>query len=211
MHQLDYALSDLGFAKLHLGEYTDACNQTQRSIALAEQPGISGIPQLMGRALHLLGAVALVEEAYAEAQQSLHDSVAIYQEMGHQERRDQARAVLGYAAHGLGDLDQAGNHLSAALRTASELGVFRPLVYALPGVALLLMDREQTERAVEVYALASTYPFVANSRWFEDVAGKHIAAAAEALPPDVVAAAQERGRSRDVWATMEDLLAELEG
>jgi hypothetical protein len=53
---------------------------------------------------------------------------------------------------------------------------------------------------------------VANSRWFEDVAGRHIAAAAAAqLPPDAVAAAQERGRVRDLWATVEQLLAELEG
>jgi hypothetical protein len=35
------------------------------------------------------------------------------------------------------------------------------------------------------YRLASRYPFVANSRWFEDVAGKHIAATAETLPPEV--------------------------
>jgi hypothetical protein len=65
------------------------------------------------------------------------------------------------------------------------------------------------ERALDIYALASRYPFVAHSRWFEDVAGKHIAAAAATLPPDVVAAAQERGRARDLWATAEELLAEL--
>jgi hypothetical protein len=31
----------------------------------------------------------------------------------------------------------------------------------------------------------------------------------ELLPPDVVAAAQERGRARDLWATAEELLQEL--
>ena len=30
-----------------------------------------------------------------------------------------------------------------------------------------------------------------------------------ALPPDVVAAAQQRGRARDLWATAEELLEEL--
>jgi hypothetical protein len=83
-------------------------------------------------------------------------------------------------------------------------------------VACLLADRSgrstpDVERAVEVYALAARYPFVAHSRWFEDVAGKRIsAAAAEALPPDMVAAAQERGRERDLWAVAEELLGELE-
>ena len=56
--------------------------------------------------------------------------------------------------------------------------------------------------------MASRYPFVAKSRWFEDVAGRHIAAAA--LPPDVIAAAQERGRTRDLDTTVSQLLTELD-
>ena len=64
---------------------------------------------------------------------------------------------------------------------------------------------------MELYALASRYSFVANSRWFEDVAGSHIAAVAATLPPEVVAAAQERGRARGLEATVAELLAELEG
>jgi hypothetical protein len=83
------------------------------------------------------------------------------------------------------------------------------ILRALLGIALLLADRGETERAVELYALASRYPLVANAQWFEDVAGVHIAAAAATLPPDVVAAAQERGRARDLKATVEELLEEL--
>ena len=64
---------------------------------------------------------------------------------------------------------------------------------------------------MELYALASRYPFVANSRWFEDVAGRHIAAVAATLPPDVVAATQARGRARDLEATVAELLVELGG
>ena len=76
-------------------------------------------------------------------------------------------------------------------------------------MALLLVDQGETVRAVELYALASSRGHIANSRWYEDVAGKHIAAAAETLPPEVVAAAQERGRARDLWATVEEVLEEL--
>jgi hypothetical protein len=50
---------------------------------------------------------------------------------------------------------------------------------------------------------------VAKSRWFEDVVGRQIAAVAATLPPDVVAAAQERGRARDLEATVAELLVEL--
>jgi hypothetical protein len=52
---------------------------------------------------------------------------------------------------------------------------------------------------------------VANSRWYEDVAGNSIAAAAATLPPKVVAAARERGRARDLEATARELLDELQG
>jgi len=57
--------------------------------------------------------------------------------------------------------------------------------------------------------LASRYRYVANSRWFKDIARRHIAAVAATLPPDVVTAAQERGRARDLWATAAELLTEL--
>jgi hypothetical protein len=89
------------------------------------------------------------------------------------------------------------------------------VLQSLPAAALLSLDREgrsgrpDIERSVELFALASRYIYVANSRWFEDVAGHEIRAVAEKLPPEVVTAAQERGRARDLWATVEELLAEL--
>ena len=119
-------------------------------------------------------------------------------------------ALPGYAARRLGRLGQAQQCFCRALRLSSDIRSPWTLLYALPGVASLLADRGEVERAVEVYALASRYPFVAHSRWFEDVAGKHIVAAAETLLPDVVAVARERGRARDLWATAEELLTELE-
>jgi hypothetical protein len=61
-----------------------------------------------------------------------------------------------------------------------------------------------------LYALASRYPYVANSRWFEDVAGREIASVAETLPPRAIAAAWEQVRKRSLWTTVEELLAELQ-
>ena len=140
----------------------------------------------------------------------LKESVEVLSTIGQRDEVGWALAWLGYAARGLGERVEAREHLCQALRIAVELrGVF-PLVFALPAVALLLSDGGDAERAVEIYALASRYPTVANSQWFEDVAGKHIAAAAATLPPDVVAAAEERGRARDLWATAQELLEELE-
>jgi hypothetical protein len=93
----------------------------------------------------------------------------------------------------------------------TEIESFVGLAFTLPGIALLLADRGHEERAVELYALASRYPVVANSRWFADVVGRPIGAIAAALPPDVVVAAEERGRARDLDATVAELLVELDG
>ena len=83
-------------------------------------------------------------------------------------------------------------------RLEGEAWAFWSLICAMPACALLLASQGEAARAVELYTLASQSPYVANSRWFEDVFGKHIAAAAERLPPEVVAAARERGRARDL-------------
>ena len=78
-------------------------------------------------------------------------------------------------------------------------------------MALLLADEGQLERAVELYATVSRYPLVSNSRLLADRAGGQIVAVTAQLPPNVAAAAQARGRARDLEATMADLVAGLRG
>ena len=63
---------------------------------------------------------------------------------------------------------------------------------------------------MELYALASGTS-IGRWRWVEDTAGKHISATAETLPPETVAAAQARGRARDLKSTVAELLAEAQG
>jgi predicted ATPase len=130
-------------------------------------------------------------------------------------RHDQAYALiwLGYTEQGLGDGVQAQQHLAEALQISIEVRTWSPLWLALPLAALLSADRGELERAVELYTL-----FVSQSlgEWvkcpfFEDLAGRHIAEVAATLPPEVVAAAEARGRARDLWQTAEELLVALSG
>jgi hypothetical protein len=74
---------------------------------------------------------------------------------------------------------------------------------------LLLIDGGEGERAVELYALASRYPLVAQSRWFAHLVGKPIAAAADTLPAAQIADLEARGRARDLDATVAELIGEL--
>jgi hypothetical protein len=45
--------------------------------------------------------------------------------------------------------------------------------------------------------------------WFEDVVGKTIKEMSASLPPEVMEAARERGRQRDLFSTAAELLEEF--
>jgi predicted ATPase len=195
-------------ARVHLGQYEQARAQAQRWLTDARQVGSR---ERVGFALWQLGQVALAEEAYSEAQRLLQESVSALRTYGVAHDLGVALVSLGLAARGAGQLAQARQHLHGVLHLATQLGTCVPLMHGLPAAALLLADEGQSERAVEIYALALRYPCVANSQWYEDIAGQHIAAVAATLPPDVVAAAQARGRARDLDATVAELLDELGG
>jgi predicted ATPase len=197
----------LGYTMAHLGRYEEARVHTQQALALAQDSD----PIAIGLALLVLGLVALAEGNPAEARQYLQEGTAVMRERREQPSVGTLLAALAGAARGLGRLAQARELLCEAFQLYREIrNGLTPLI-ALPVAALLVADGGEAERAVELYALASRYPHVANSRLWEDIAGQHIAALAATLPPDVVAAAQERGRARDLWATVEELLIELEG
>jgi tetratricopeptide (TPR) repeat protein len=203
----------LGLSAKHLGSYQEARAAVQAALTQGQE---SGLPGRVAQCHMELGRLALAEGVYSTAQQRLQQSTAIYREIGGMYWIEgQAFAAGAYAARGLGRLAQARRQLDAALRIAVETHGHSTALHSLPAMALLLMDGSErftpdVERAVELYALASRYPFVANSRWFEDIAGREIAAAAAStLSPQVIAAAEERGRGRDLWLTVEELRVEL--
>jgi predicted ATPase/DNA-binding SARP family transcriptional activator len=207
LHTESWASISMGGVKTHLGEYKSARIHLLRGLSLAQ-----GRNQPWGIAMAFLGLgiLALAEGRLIEAQRLLHESAAIFRKSGQRSDASWPLLPLASVALALGEPAQGRQYLSEALSTATDIqDAFTP-ISALPVAALFLADLGEKERAVEIYALASRYPRIASSRLMEDIAGRHIAAIAEALPPEVVAAAQERGRARDVWATVEELLAELE-
>jgi tetratricopeptide (TPR) repeat protein len=207
-HRLQaYSHNLLGDIAMHAGQYEQVRAHLQISLSIMREIGEANG---LGLALNILADVALAEKKYAEAKSLLQESVATFRQAGQRTSLGFSLATLGYVERGLENPRQARQYLAEALRIAADNGDLWVMFPALPATALLLADWGEKVRAVELYALASRYPLVANSRWFEDVAGRHIAAVAAVLPPEVVAATQERGRARDLWATVAELVAELE-
>ena len=209
-NSLAVAPAFLAWAEVHLGRYEQARAHLRTPLLLAREQGVPFT------SVHILCAAARTAAAYedwVQVQQWMSEALVICREAEHGLAgfHGMVLSLLAYAARGLGRLSQARSHLREALELSTRNKDFQHNVLAQTAVAMLLATEGRTERAVELYALASRYPHVANSQWYEDVVGKHIAAVAATLPPDVVSAAQQRGRARDLWETAEELLEELEG
>jgi hypothetical protein len=193
-------------ARLHRGAYPEARVLAEETAYRARQIGwdlgVSKVQIVLGQ---VLLAEAALPQAYASLQESLKDLAQISDDP----RDVHPSAWIGLVARGLEHRHEAWQHLATALDWASRHQEFRELMITLAGIALLLADEGQIERAVELYAMASRYPFVANSRWFEDVAGTQLAAVAATLPAERVAGLKESGRARDLEATAAELLTEL--
>jgi len=198
----------LGLCCLHAGRYGEARAQAEQVVSQARELGFD---RGVGSGMALLGQVALAEGAFAQAYSCAQESLRVAEQIGGGQREAGHMALLGLAARGLGRQIEARQHLAAALGWARQAQQFMELMVALVGIILLLADDGENERAVELYALASRYPFVGHSRWLQGVAAESLAATAAAVPSELVAAAQDRGRARDLDATVAELLTIPEG
>jgi hypothetical protein len=118
-------------------------------------------------------------------------------------------AALGLATFRLGQLSPAAQHLAEALASALTHNSVVPALATLPAIALVLATNGDKVRAVEIWALAKSHPFVANSKWFGDAAGRELEVLAASLLADAAAAASATGRELDLWETVKQILTEL--
>ncbi len=204
-HRWAVALMRVGDARIHLGQYEQAHTPLHESLTWYRQVNNWwGI----GAAQRLLGELALIEEHYQEAWQLLQESAAAF-------RRNGARADVGWALAGMGmaaalsgNLDQAHLYLADAMHIALRFRhQFMPN-HVLIGQAIVAAKEGHAEHALEFWMLLSRAVKLM-PQMYRDLYQKHIAPVVEKLPPQKIAKAQERGQTKDVWATLETLLVEL--
>jgi serine/threonine protein kinase/predicted ATPase len=192
---------------LHSGQYQQAGQQTARALSLdiALDQSESLVP---GWLCLISGHCALVESSYSQAQEAFAKSSEHFRQ-GWLYSVGFSLVGLGLTACRLDQLALARQYLSKALESVLASKTYRAIVYALPFVAYFLATTGRVERGLELWQRARMEPLVAHSKWFADVVGRELNDLATALPPGVAHAAGERGRSLDLWATAESLLAEL--
>jgi tetratricopeptide (TPR) repeat protein len=201
-----FARLAIGWSYLLMGHSEQAQQELTRSLSLVRETNSRGV---QATALGSLGWLALINLDYDEAQAAFAESYRLYQATQGDAYTFYALSGLGFATCCRGDLDQSRRHFRQLLTEGLRRKDFLWLLFALPGLALYLARRGEVERATTVWTLAQCYPFVANSKWYEDVVGREMEAAAASLPPEVAEAAMERGRLLDLWETAGALLDEL--
>jgi len=204
--KLAFAYNAWGEVWLQLGDYARACEQAEVSLAIAHN--LNDRRQI-GLSLLTLGQARLAQGTITEAQQALQESVTVLQAIEQRGALGWSLACLGYTAYKGGDIQRAQHHLAGALQIAVETGAFFPLLVALPAIALLCIKQEAPTHAVALYTLARRYPLVANSQWFDEVAGQEIRTITARMTPDGVTAAQVKGGALDPWETARHWLARL--
>jgi tetratricopeptide (TPR) repeat protein len=202
-----YAQGWLAVGFLATGQYQAAHVLSQQATAQARE--LRGAKIGLALMLHYAGWVALTLGAYDDAAALLQESIALHRQSGNVGQVGWPLAQLGYAHWLLGDRLRAQAELLEVIQSTARQQVFLPVLFALPAIALMLAEQGRPERAVELYALAWRHPVIANARNFIDSFGRPLEAVVAALPPDIAAAAQARGRALDLWATAATLQAEL--
>ena len=196
----------LSMCLLHLGEYEEAYAIGLRSLNLYEEIGPWGYIDLArGRQSY----AALAMASYDEAEQLARQAIAGCRRMGDLARVSSFLACLGYVFRALGDARASKAAILEALQIATDIKNYLALMYALPAAALLMVDNNKIEQAVEIIALVKQYPLLARSRWMDDTATQVVESAAAVLAPDVVKVAQAHGRSLDMWESAAQILEEL--
>jgi predicted ATPase len=191
-------------ASLHLGHYEKARQELAEILVFFRQQENSwGVAFCQ----HMLACVQIAVGNDEEASRLLQKNNGIYREMKNNERL--CWTLIGLSLIASRSVRSA--EVRASLREALEivLDIRNPMLVfmALPAVALYRAVQGETETAIEIYALATSQPYVEQSLWYQEVVGQYITAD---LSSEVIAAAQERGRARDLWQTAEELLAQLQ-
>jgi len=188
-----------------LEEYGQAQQLYQEGLAIFQEIGhLREVADVFGD----LGEMANDLGDYTEAIQLAQECLTIARKIDHRHLKQEALKCLGDAACGLGDLPEARRYHHQALEIATTLELTYQFPNSLVGIAALLAAEGEKERALELLALVIHHH--TSWHWTKYHQAAPLIAELEAeLPPDVVAAAWERGRARDLETTVDELLAAL--
>ncbi len=204
---LALALNNLGYTAQLRGEYREARRLYQESLVIRQEVGDRFAIALV---LNNLGLMAIHLGEYAEAKHLLHESLTMHQEIGDRGGIAEALNFSGLLADQTQDSQSARDYFRKGLQVATDNRLIPHALDILVGMAGSLVKEGETaqERAAELLAFALHHP--ATLKETKDRAARLLAELESQLPPQVMVAAQERGKARKLEEVVEALLGESE-
>ncbi|MBN2394550.1 MAG: hypothetical protein JXR84_27715 [Anaerolineae bacterium] len=185
---------------------------TQRSIeGVLQTTTLTQNPRGTGYAFFVLGFLATARQEYARAQEWLMKSIALFQGHSGGGEVEMTRTWLALTLWMQGERAEARAQCITILEAYIQQNVapFTVRITTLTIMVLVCLDTGMYEKAIELYAFAHIFPMLANISWLDNIMREPLVNATASMPPKVVAAAQTRGRKRDLQATIEELLEVL--
>jgi tetratricopeptide (TPR) repeat protein len=213
-------LFDLCGTKIDLGKYVEAYNLAQSALDISSRLSQTGRglavvgwdthKRRLGFSLTCLGMTSLALGKVEEAENFLQRSLESLQGLPPITFSAYHHFLLGIVHLKLNRTERAKEHIQDSFQIGVKINSILVHIPTLGAAALYLANGGNLERAVEIYALASRYPLIAKSKWFQEVIEAPLNSMTASLSPEVIFTAQERGRERDLDETVKELLAELQ-
>jgi predicted ATPase/predicted Ser/Thr protein kinase len=198
------ALSLLAIDLGALEEFGQGMQLLQDALAIYEE--IGAIPDVCV-ALHNLAEFFIATGDFVKASSHARESILYAQ--NHPEWFSWPYRTFGEALVGLGDLPNAKGYLRNSLTIAQSLQEKCDELLAIKAISAYFAAKGDGAKALELITLINHHP--AAWQWTRDRVAPLAARLESELPSSVVAAAKERGRSRDLDSTVAGLLDELAG
>lgn len=196
------SLNNLGEVACQFGEYTKAKRLYQESLALHRE---IGDPQAITIPLNNLGYATHRLGEHAEAKRLYDECLAIQRTIGDRWGMANSLNNLGNVALALEEDQEAKAYLHEGLKTAMEIQAAPVAFGGVVGMAKLLAKTGQRERAVELLTCVFYHPAI--DKETQDEAQQLLAPLRSELPPQVMEAAQRRGRATSLEAVVAELLS----
>jgi predicted ATPase/DNA-binding XRE family transcriptional regulator len=199
------SLVNLGTVATHLGELSQAEQAFAESLLLFQEIGDRDGVAI---ALTNLGDLLWHRGHPAEAERLLQEALQIFRELDDPLGSALVLTSLGQVARFQGALEAGRTYFTESLTLFLTIGNQRDLVVSLEGLAGLIAEQGQRERAVQLFGRAAALREVlgaSGSAYERQVAECDLAQLGVVLGEDAVAAALTAGRTRSLEQVLADL------
>jgi DNA-binding SARP family transcriptional activator/predicted ATPase len=204
--QIGIVNAEIGEVLYHQGKYMEAEVEIRKGMELIKDQNES---EYIFR-LWYLGNVLLAQGKFEQARQAYKTSYRFFQSLDEKGWMFTSLTGLSRTDFALGDRSSAWLHARQAIQLYSEIQLFSFFAYlTLANIALLLVDRGEIQKGLEIYYFTTHQGYLAQSRWFADLFGKFFEDATARLPVEEQDIVKKNGLGMDFLETMEILHHQL--